>query len=81
MLASLRHHQLKQLTDIRTLSELKVELAAEQDGATLFIKATYTWEDGLLVFSAYDERQSAKCLLIICTYLIWKLFAENLEET
>ena len=52
------------LTDIRTVSELKVELAAVQDGATLFIKATYTLEgDSLLAFSAYDEL--LKCKMFI----------------
>ena len=31
------------------------KLAAVEDGATLFTKATYTLGDGSLAFSAYDE--------------------------
>jgi hAT family C-terminal dimerisation region len=49
------------LTDFRTLTELKVELAAVCDAATPFVKATYNLEgDGLLAFVAYEELLKCK---------------------
>ena len=44
------------LTDIHTVSKLRVELAAVVDGAQPFLKACYSLEgDGPLAFEVYDE--------------------------
>ena len=44
------------LTDIHTVSKLRVELAAVLDGAQPFLKACYSLEgDGPLAFEVYDE--------------------------
>ena len=48
------------LTDIHTVSKLRVELAAVVDGAQPFLKACYCLEgDGPLAFEVYDENK--KC--------------------